>query len=122
MYTRRKIAEVCHELIRAFCRTIGDPVQPTWADAPTWQRESAVNGVKFAIMFPDALPSAQHDAWLQDKVAAGWVRGPVKDERAKTHPCIVPYGELPTAQRMKDKLFMDCARALAGLLEVEEVK
>lgn len=106
------IARVCHEVNRAYCASIGDNSQPAWADAPEWQRESAINGVKFTIANPDALPSASHDSWSAEKVAAGWVYGPVKDPEAKQHPCLVPYDELPVEQRTKDYLFQAVVRSL----------
>lgn len=29
-----QIAELCHEINRIYCLSIGDASQPTWADAP----------------------------------------------------------------------------------------
>lgn len=106
------IAKVCHEVNRAYCASIGDNSQPAWADAPEWQQTSAINGVQFSIANPDAPPSASHDSWSAEKVAAGWVFGPVKDPEAKQHPCLVPYDELPLEQRTKDYLFQAVVRAL----------
>jgi hypothetical protein len=42
---------------------------------------------------------------LEDKKKDGWVYGEVKDAEAKTHPCIVPFEELPEFQKKKDALF-----------------
>ena len=50
----------------------------------------------------------------------GWVYGEHKDEQRKTHPCIVPYDELPAAQRAKDALFLANVRALQGMLEEQD--
>lgn len=99
------IAAVCHEVNRALCVAFGDLSQKPWAEAEQWQRDSAIRGVEFALANPDAPPSAQHDAWMADKLADGWVYGPVKDPDAKTHPCIVPYDDLPPEQRAKDHTF-----------------
>jgi len=106
------IAKVCHEANRAYCQTIGDDSQPTWETAPEWQRLSAINGVKFTRDNPSAPPSASHDSWLEEKRAAGWKYGPVKNPEAREHPCFVPYDELPPEQRAKDALFQAVARAL----------
>ena len=57
----KDIATVAHELNKAYCESIGDNSQPTWEDAPEWQKSSAVNGVKFHLENPDASPSAIHD-------------------------------------------------------------
>ena len=35
------IAQVAHELNMAYCESIGDTTQPTWADAPEWQKSLA---------------------------------------------------------------------------------
>lgn len=106
------IAVVCHEANRALCACLGDNSQKPWADAPDWQRESAINGVRFTQANPEAGPEASHVSWMNEKVAAGWTHGPVKDEVAKTHPCLVPFEELPKEQQAKDKLFQAVVRAL----------
>lgn len=112
-----QIAQVTHELNAAYCRAIGDNSQQPWEDAEDWQRTSAINGVKFHIANPDASDSHSHDEWLREKVKDGWVYGEVKDTAAKTHPCIVPFEELPLDQQLKDKLFRQTVHALAPLLE-----
>ncbi len=39
-----QIARVCHEVNKAYCEALGDNSQPTWEDAPEWQRSSARMG------------------------------------------------------------------------------
>ena len=106
------IAKVCHETNRAYCQTIGDNSQPSWEDAPQWQRESATKGVEFCLANPDAPPSANHESWLKVKEAEGWKYGPVKDAETKEHPCYVPYEQLPVDQQKKDALFKAIVAAL----------
>ena len=108
-----QIAKVCHEANRAYCESIGDYSQPSWDDAPDWQRDSAVNGVKYHQSSPVALPSESHNSWLKEKYAAGWKFGPVKDADKKEHPCCVPYEDLPDEQKVKDALFIAIVHALA---------
>jgi hypothetical protein len=108
-----EIAQVCHEANRAYCATLGDHSQVPWADAPQWQKDSAVTGVQFCLANPDAPASANHDSWLAEKERTGWRYGPVKDAEAKTHPCFVPYEALPFDQRRKDALFKAIVGALA---------
>ena len=111
------IAKFAHELNKAFCLSIGDASQPSWEDAKEWLRSSALNGVKFHIENPDASPSASHDNWLKEKISDGWVYGEVKDPDAKTHPCCVPYDELPTEQKSKDYIFKQTVESLKDFLE-----
>jgi hypothetical protein len=107
-----KVAKTCHEANRAYCKAIGDNSQPAWEDAPDWQKSSAVKGVKFIWDNRNASPSASHESWLEEKRKDGWSYGPVKDPVAKTHPCFVPYDQLPVEQRAKDYIFGAIVRAL----------
>lgn len=106
------IASVCHEANRAYCLTQGDTSQLPWTEAPDWQRQSAILGVEKAIA--GATPEQLHESWTAQKVADGWIYGPVKDADATppTHPCLVPYPELPAAQQVKDALFGAVVNAL----------
>lgn len=114
------VAEACHNINRAYCQAIGDDSQPTWADAPEWQKSSAINGVKFHLENPNASPSASHDSWLAQKVAEGWVYGEVKDAEKKTHPCCVTYDDLPKEQKAKDYLFKQTVHSFVPFIFQEE--
>lgn len=111
------IARLCHEANRVYCDMIGDPTQEAWPLAEQWQRDSAVNGVRFHIENPDAGPPGSHENWMKEKAAAGWKYGAVKDPSAKEHPCMVPYEQLPAEQRAKDSIFVGIVHALKHLVE-----
>ena len=106
------IAKVCHEANRALCEVNGDNSQKEWYLASAWQQDSAVDGVVFRLQNPNAPDSAQHDAWMADKVRGGWTYGPEKDPVKMTHPCLVPYDQLPEFQKKKDALFRAIVDAL----------
>jgi hypothetical protein len=107
------IARVTHEANRAWCVALGDLSQVPWDEAPDWQRQSALDGVQFHLANPGAGPDNSHNCWLAEKERDGWVYGEVKDPTAKTHPCIVPFEQLPPEQQAKDRLFSAIVRALA---------
>jgi hypothetical protein len=107
-----QIAVVCHQANKAWCEANEDYSQKDWEQAEDWQRDSAIKGVEFAIANPDAGDSAQHDAWSADKVADGWVFGDAKDPVKKTHPCLVPFEQLPEFQQKKDRLFRAIVNSL----------
>lgn len=107
-----QIARVAHEINRGYCQALGDNSQPTWENAPDWQRSSATNGVAFHRANPDAAPSHSHEEWLKEKDAAGWKYGPVKNPETKEHPCFIPYDNLPVEQKAKDYLFRATVHAL----------
>lgn len=107
-----RIARVCHEANRGYCRALGDLSQPSWAEAPAWQKDSAIAGVRYAIANPEAGPADSHVSWLDEKRRDGWRYGPVKDPALKTHPCFVPYDQLPPEQKAKDRIFLSIVRAM----------
>lgn len=44
-----------------------------------------------------------HDVWAQGRIAEGWTYGEQRDDKQKTHPCLVPYEALPEAEREYDR-------------------
>lgn len=106
-----QIAKTCHEVNKAFCVGHGDNSQPSWEDAPEWQKQSAINGVQYHIDHPDSKPEDSHNSWLAEKEKDGWKYGPVKNPETKEHPCFVPYDQLPVEQQAKDALFITVVRS-----------
>lgn len=115
MITNEDIAKIAHETNAAYCCAMGDYSQPEWSEASESIKKSALNGVEFICGSPEKGPSAQHEAWLAEKIADGWIWGPEKNVGMKTHPCIVPYHCLPKEQRAKDHLFQAVVRGLLSL-------
>jgi len=107
-------AEATHEANRVYCEAIGDTSQVPFKAAPAWQRESAIDGVIAALH--GATPRELHENWCKVKRADGWVFGEVKDADAKTHPCLVPYAQLPPQQQAKNRLFGEIVRAMSVAL------
>ena len=113
-YSLTNIAMVCHEANRALQVLlafkhpgngikVSDHWETPYTDELNDQIVSAVNGVYFAVS--GLTPEDLHNVWLKEKTERGWVYGPEKDFDKKTHPCLVPYSELPREDRRKDELF-----------------
>ena len=100
-----KIARVAHEANKAYCETLGDNSQPSWFDAPLWQKDSAMNGVRAIFDGTVTKPEQSHENWFKVKKDEGWVWGSVKNPEKKSHPCMLPFNDLPTYQQIKDHLF-----------------
>lgn len=114
MFTTEDVARVCHEANRAMQVACRDPRRsPPWDDATAWHRSSAYASIHAVVQ--GATPEEVHEAWMLEKAEQGWVYGDVKDEEAKTHPCLVPYGELPLEQRAKDAVFHAIVKALEAV-------
>jgi RyR domain len=54
-----------------------------------------------------------HKAWVVRKTELGWVYGTAKDQKKKTHPCIVEWDSLPGYQQAKTRVFAGIVRALS---------
>jgi len=104
-------AEHAYEVNREYCQALGDNSQPTWKDAPAWQRNSIRDGA-FAVLH-GVSNADRHAGWMHIKGSEGWKYGPVKDVENKLHPCMLPYDRLPPAERFKDTLFAQSVRAAA---------
>lgn len=96
-------ARAAHEANRAYCLAHGDRSQLPWDAAPEWQKASVRNGVLGVLK--GNTPEQSHEGWMAHKLETGWTYGPIKDVDKKTHPCLMPYGDLPAHQRVKDTLF-----------------
>lgn len=115
MLTVEQVAEVCHNVNKAYCECLGDTSQLDWEEAPEWQRTSAILGVNMHLNNPHAGPDDSHKSWLRQKEEEGWKYGPIKNPDTKEHPCFVPYEDLPTEQKAKDYIFREVVHSLADI-------
>lgn len=113
--TIEKAARYAHEINRAYCQSLGDDSQPSWDDAPQWHKDSCMTGATAVLEGEVSEPGESHAGWLAVKEKEGWVYGEEKDVDAKTHPCMVPFEELPAEQQTKDHLFLAAVKlAVSG--------
>lgn len=52
----------------------------------------------------EALAVNSHEQWAAQRIRDGWVYGENRDDRLKTHPCLVPFGMLPESEKEYDRL------------------
>lgn len=110
-----EIARVVHAAQRELQIILGDPwPAPPWDEAPDYQVRQATDSVAALLADPGRTPEQNHQGWAQRMRAAGWRYGPVKDTRARTHPCLVPFADLPEPEQRKNYLFIAITRALAA--------
>lgn len=112
-------ARTAHEVNRAYCAALGDESQLPWDEAPSWQKASALVGVRGYWEGEITSPEESHASWMKVKEADGWKYGPVKDPEKKEHPCMVPYSELPAEQRVKDYLFQAVVQSFMSRYKVK---
>ena len=44
-----------------------------------------------------------HEGWAQSRIEQGWTLCDKRDDILKTHPCLVPYQELPEQEKDYDR-------------------
>ena len=52
----------------------------------------------------EILAENVHDAWAITRIKDGWTYGIKRDDVAKTHPCLVPYDDLPESEKNYDRI------------------
>ena len=108
----RDMARLIHGVVREYNilhEIPGDNFE--WDDVDLEYRRSIENAIKNELDSPAKEPSDSHNRWLKARLDDGWTYGPVKSQKHKTHPCMIPYEDLPRAQQFKDELF-SCMVAL----------
>lgn len=112
------VASVIHEANRQFRLVLGQTPGPHWAEADANLKASAIHGVEKALT--GISDEELHEEWVRYKAAQGWQYGPMKDPVKLTHPCMVPYADLPEEERRKDRLFRAVVSALLDAPEPPE--
>jgi hypothetical protein len=113
--TIEDIAHVAHEANRAYCRVLDDNTEEApWEDLPAGHRQSTLADVEALLNGVARTPEKSHESWLAHMRADGWRYGPAKSVAAKTHPCMLDFGYLPSAQRLKDELFRAVVHTLSA--------
>ena len=44
-----------------------------------------------------------HEVWAETRIKQGWKYGKQRDDELKTHPCLVPYEDLPEEEKEYDR-------------------
>lgn len=51
----------------------------------------------------EQLAKNVHEVWSAGRIEDGWTYGQVRDDAKKTHPCLVPYEQLPEEEKDYDR-------------------
>ena len=54
----------------------------------------------------ESLAKNAHENWAFQRIFDGWEYGTSRNDAAKQHPCLVPYEELPEAEKDYDRLMV----------------
>jgi len=51
----------------------------------------------------EKLAANTHEVWAAGRIKDGWACGKTRDDENKTHPCLVPYEDLPESEKEYDR-------------------
>lgn len=54
-------------------------------------------------MLVEQMSKNVHELWSETRIQHGWTYGEQRDDELKTHPCLIPYEELPESEKMYDR-------------------
>ncbi len=109
------LAEACHEATKVISEQILSEEKKEWKLIDSATKARLINAVQRAIDKKITDPSVAHADWMADMVKQGWVYGEKLDETEKTHPCLVPYDQLPTGQQTKDHIYLSILKPFYSL-------
>ena len=55
------------------------------------------------LALTEQLAENAHEVWAVARLAQGWTFGTARDDAAKKHPCLIPYGDLPESEKVHDR-------------------
>ena len=44
-----------------------------------------------------------HEVWAETRIKQGWTYGEQRNDEIKTHPCLIPYEDLPEEEKEYDR-------------------
>lgn len=53
-----------------------------------------------------------HEVWSETRIKQGWTYGKFRNDKLKTHPCLIPYEELPEEEKEYDRNTSICTLKL----------
>jgi hypothetical protein len=73
----------------------------TYSPQPIDTSHIALPGTMLGLL--EKLAQNTHEVWAARRIKDGWTYGPKRDDTTKQHPCLVPYADLPEAEKDYDR-------------------
>ena len=54
-------------------------------------------------MLVEQMSKNVHEVWSETRILQGWTYGEQRNDELKTHPCLIPYEELPESEKEYDR-------------------
>jgi len=116
----QRIAQLVYETARleAWLMDRRIPAEPWWERDEDFRQRfcDKLTDILTGAEIPD--PEKAHEEWVKEHKEKGWTYGPKLDLEAKTHPNMVPYDQLPAAERERDAVFLAIVQMARNLLVI----
>ena len=54
-------------------------------------------------MLVEQMSKNVHEVWAETRIQQGWMYGEQSNDELKTHPCLIPYEDLPEEEKEYDR-------------------
>ena len=76
-------------------------MKPTYVPKPAQTDDIVLSEELNSLV--EAMAKNVHEVWAESRISQGWTYGPERNDALKTHPCLVPYEDLPEVEKAYDR-------------------
>ena len=76
-------------------------MKPTYVPKPAQTDDIVLSEELNSLV--EAMAKNVHEVWAESRILQGWTYGPERNDALKTHPCLVPYEDLPEVEKAYDR-------------------
>lgn len=55
------------------------------------------------MLLSESIAENVHNVWAASRILDGWTWGKERNDSLKTHPCLIPYNDLPESEKEYDR-------------------
>lgn len=55
------------------------------------------------MLLSESIAENVHNVWAAYRILDGWTWGKERNDSLKTHPCLIPYNDLPESEKEYDR-------------------
>lgn len=85
-----------------------------WEMCPIYSDGKAINEIPVKTL--EFLARFEHEEWVKERLASGWVYGVVKDVEKKISPYLIPYDDLDNETKELDRDSIKNIPELLGMI------